>query len=307
MPIIFLLATQVVYINKGSDSINGLVSGQIYYVVYVDANTIKLATDPGGTNIVNLGVTAASTIAHAFRKVGNLSVDGDDITLSSDSKLIVGDIALSGSGGSTFAIGGSVSVNAIVTDTQSYFNNASATALSDLLIEAEDGTILVSVAGAIQVAVNSKSSDDEEGRSDANAVGASVGVNVIDSGVRAYVSGSSITHGGSATLTALSGAEIWAFSVAGSIGVATTSKEDSGSGTFAASGAFSINIIKSVVESYIAQGSTLTATSSGAVTLSAEDNTKIVANAIAVSIGVAVGKDDSGGGAVGDGACRKCN
>ena len=148
-------------------------------------------------------------------------------------------------------------------------------------VSAEDISKIISNAGSIAIS-SAKGNEWGVGL----ALGAAVAVNISDKKIRAGISGANVKADKDVIVTADSNASTWALTMGGfGAGAKGTAKY---AFALAAGAAGSVNLMDSVVESYI-KDSTIE-TSSGGVTLSAEDNASIEANSIVVGIAVAIGK-----------------
>ena len=124
----------IAYNNRGGENIPGLTNGRTYYVIVVNPTTIKLATtlDKALANDADVDITSGLTddLVHSFRKTDNLVLDsGKSISLGSSNLSVLANIAVSGQGADAAAVGGSVTVNTAVSDTQSHITDATAHAL----------------------------------------------------------------------------------------------------------------------------------------------------------------------------------
>ncbi len=167
-------------------------------------------------------------------------------------------------------VAGMLSVNIIKDETEAYINGSSVTEGSgasppplNVVVDAYDDAEIVALGGAV-------------GFGQKNGVGAAIGYNEIQSTILADLDGSTLNVGGSVTVTAQSNQTIGGVV----LGVGATT----GSGT-AATGSVGINIITNTIDAHISDGSNVT--SGGAVSLSATDQSLIIAIAggVAVSFG----------------------
>ena len=125
-----------------------------------------------------------------------------------------------------------------------------------------------------------------QGGGAALSAGVSVAMNDIANQVFAVIDGSTVTSAGSVGLLATSSATIDALTIAGAIGAAGG---QGGGFSFAGAGAGSGNTIKNTVKAAILNGSTVTTTVAGAVSLTARDTSFIKADAGGVGIAAAGG------------------
>ncbi len=123
------------------------------------------------------------------------------------------------------------------------------------------------------------------------SLGVAVAINSVADPVKAFISGSTVSAAGTVSLSASETANIQALTIGGAIGVAGGGGSSVG---VAAAGAGSGNTITDDIEAGITGGSDVTA-QGGGISISATDNSMIVANA--GGVGIAVG--GSGASAVG--------
>jgi hypothetical protein len=167
-----------------------------------------------------------------------------------------------------------VAVNHISDTTLAYIENSAVTDTSALAadIKATDSSTIAAVGGAVGVTKG------------ATALGAAIGYNEIQPTIKAYIHGSTLIATGSVTIQALSDQTI------GGVVIGAAVTTGTGSGLNAA-GSVGVNIITSTIWAYIAGDSQVT--SGGAVSLSAGDQSLIVA----IAGGVAVSLGGNAGGA----------
>ncbi|MBD2469090.1 hypothetical protein [Nostoc sp. FACHB-145] len=176
----------------------------------------------------------------------------------------INNITVAGAGGESFALGGSVSVNNIGTQTLAYIsNNSTVEASQGVTVLATDNSNINSFAGTIAGSGNT-------------AIGASVSTNNVNNKVSAYISASQVTS----TSNVLVNADLTALVRNATVGGA-------GAGTFAAGGSVSVNNIGTVTEADISNGATVNAAQ--AVEVLANDNSDIESLAGQVAIGGTAG------------------
>ena len=147
-----------------------------------------------------------------------------------------------------------------------------------LTLSAIDASVITADAGGAAIAIQTG------GSKTSLAIGASIAVNTIDSSVRATIAESLVTANG-VSLAARNASEIDALTLAGGVGVGT------GGGTaFAGAGSGSGNRIAALTEAGIT-GSRVT--SLGAVTLAANDASRINADAGAAAVQIVTGGANS--------------
>ena len=219
------------------------------------------------------------------------------LTIEALSTETIKTIAAGGAGAEKLALAGGVALNFIESTIDAYISGSPViNAAGSIIIKATDTSAITADAGGVAIAVSiakeEKDGEEEENGGGAGAVGASVAVNEIKNGIKAYVEGSTITSAGSIELTAAEGATIDALSIGGAAAVGTSSK-DSGL-AFAGAGAGSGNTIDNTVEAAILSGSQATTTGTGKVALTATDTSKITADAGGVAVGFASGGKKGG-------------
>ena len=143
--------------------------------------------------------------------MGNLVVNAGSISLDTDNAITVVSVAASGQFASSYTLGGSVSVNTVTATTRADMAHLTASVDNDITLDADEAIVVVSVAGAIQVSLNRSDDEDENDDGKSAAVGASIGLNVIDGDAGATIYGSDITYGGDVSLTANAASSLWHF------------------------------------------------------------------------------------------------
>ncbi len=313
----FATGDRVRYINRGqsNQAIGGLVDGQTYYVIRIDDDIIRLASSAqNASNGVDIDLETTNAGAnHILDPLSgsDAQIDADSLTLKANVAGQVWAFSLAGAivsntdkgspaaatgGGagsqatSGIGLAGDVSLNTVTDITQAYMNDQGTLGITgggDLLFESKNDSLIVTGAGAATFAKQDKTGAAIAGsfsKNELNAVTESflVGMDVVqvdDVDITADYAGSSfsITAG-------LSGA--WA------------------STSIAIAGSFSWNTIESTTQAYVED---VSLTSTGALTISATDDSGVDANAGGVAIAIAASQQGSGTGAVSVGASAAIN
>ncbi|MDA7928851.1 hypothetical protein N9B54_02710, partial [Mariniblastus sp.] len=209
-------------------------------------------------------VGAAVSINNQTNNVESSIVESDiqaeegSVNVSAETESIVRSLAVGGAYAEVFALGGSVSTNNINSSTDAHITSSSVTAGSDTLVTASNQDTIKALTGGIAAASTA-------------AVGAAVGVNKIDSNLRACIVDSVVTVGGDVDVSTLNQSEIESLSIGGAY-----------AGTFALGGSVSVNQIDVDNRACIMGDSTVTA--GGDITVSAVDDSSI--KALAPGLGV---------------------
>ncbi|MGD8420264.1 MAG: hypothetical protein PVJ78_07525, partial [Gammaproteobacteria bacterium] len=251
----------VVYSAEGGTGIGGLEDGETYYVVDVSGNTVKLSEEEGGDAI---DLTSAGS--------GTQSLT---LTRSNDFKTL----ALSGSGSTqkgendNTAFAGAVGVNVVVSNTTASIADGATVGATagnvDVLARQDIGIQNIAGGGALTL------SDD------GTSVGASIGVNYVDSTTIASV-GADSDIDASGNVSAVADASITPLEIVVPIideglGVSVTSLVVGaaiGSGGDAGAGSAAINVFTPVTRASIGADADIDA--GGDVTVRAVDDTRIV-------------------------------
>ncbi|WP_036477316.1 LamG-like jellyroll fold domain-containing protein [Myxosarcina sp. GI1] len=158
-------------------------------------------------------------------------------------------------------------------------NNSTVTSANSgaITIKATDNSTVTADAGGFAVAVSIGS-----GFSGGVTAGVATAENIISNAVSAYIDNAEVTAAGDLTIEATSTSNIENLTMAGAVSVAaSTSASLSASGA----GAATTNDITNTIEAYIQDGSKATSTS-GAISLNAQDNSTIESVAVGGSISV---------------------
>ena len=209
-------------------------------------------------------------------------------------------LAVSGGegGGLGFAGAGSGSGNTIVNTVEASIKDGSTVTSADLgavNVTATDQSTITAAAGSVALGLAGG-----QGGGIGLAVGLSVASNQLGTSgtpdiVQAFIDNSNVTGAGGVNLTATSTPKIWVLTIAGSF---TGSGGEAGGVAFAGAGAGSGNSIQESVGAIISGGS-LVKTTSGAVSLSANDDPTIIADAGGISLAGAFGQGGGAGVTVG--------
>ena len=254
---------------------------------------------------ISLAVNVIDNNINSYISGSTINADGD-VTLDADSNADIWALSIAASGaaaiagssdsGGALSVAGAFAVNTVSNKSEAYITNVGALRssvttlnLGAITLSAEDNTSILANAGGLSFAGAKGSS------AAAGAIGGSLAVNVIANEVRAYISGSTILSDSTLDLSAISTGYVWALTLAGSVALAAGS---SGAGrVIAGAGSVSVNTVANKVESYITnsgtQRSNVTVSNDDSLIMRAIDDTNIVANAGAVSIGASTGTGKS--------------
>ncbi|MBD2516808.1 DUF4347 domain-containing protein [Nostoc sp. FACHB-973] len=278
----FTTGQKVKYANGGS-AIGGLTGQQEYYIIVVNINTIKLAsTAADAQNGIAIDLTSlGSGSSHSFSFTQNASIQA--LTIGGALSASAGQQGLAASGA------GAGSDNAVNKTIEAVIRNGADVEANGVVnLTATDTTNITADAGGVAVAVSI--GKDFSG---ALSVGASQSTNTISNTVKASIDNAKVESTADAiNLTANSTAKIDALTIAGAISVAAGQTALSGSGA----GTSSTNTIDNTIEASIQNNADVDA--SGAVSLTATDNSTIVADAGGVAVALAFGKSVSVGAAL---------
>lgn len=260
----------------GSMAINNIQSDTIAKINQSDVEAggqINVQAASDGTinafsgNFAGVGsaaVGAAVSINNQTNNVESSIVESDiqaeegSVNVSADTESIVRSLAVGGAYAEVFALGGSVSTNNINSSTDAHITSSSVTAGSDTSVTTSNQDTIKALTGGIAAASTA-------------AVGAAVGVNKIDSNLRACIVDSVVTVAGDVDVSTLNQSELESLAIGGAY-----------AGTFALGGSVSVNQIDVDNRACIMGDSTVTA--GGDITVSAVDDSSI--KALAPGLGV---------------------
>ena len=192
----------------GSMAVNNIQSDTIAKIKQSDVEAggqINVQATSNGTinafsgNFAGVGsaaVGAAVSINNQTNNVESSIVESDiqaeegSANVSADTESIVRTLAVGGAYAEVFALGGSVSTNNINSSTDAHITSSSVTAGSDTSVTASNQDTIKALTGGIAAASTA-------------AVGAAVGVNKIDSNLRACIVDSVVTVGGNVDVSTL--------------------------------------------------------------------------------------------------------
>ena len=255
----------------------------------------------GGGGAVTVGASVAvNTIANQVRTYisgSTIDVGASLLTMDAVSNAKIWSLAISGSlaiavgggGGVAVTLAASVAVNTIANTVESYIQSdgdeaASVTNAGGVSMSAQDNSDILGNAGGVTFSVGGGGAGGG-----GIAVGASVAVNTIANTVKTYISDATVTAAGPVALSSDSTSKIWALSIAGAGGASGGSV---GGVSVAVAAAVTVNTVADTIEAFIDDGSNVTTTGTGTVTLAASDNSSILGNAGGVAF-------SGSGGAVG--------
>ena len=191
-----------------------------------------------------------------------------NISLTATNNAEIGAIALGVAGGEEYALGGSVAVNDIESQSDAHIsNNSTVATVGSISITSQDTSEIQALAGAVGISLNK------------SAVGAAISINDINNRTQAYIDLSQVNAGTSVTVDAKETATIQALTLAG-----TAADE------FALGGSISINRIGNHTNAAIRNQSIVNAGTQ--VTVSSADNSTI--QALAGAVGLSLSKSAVG-------------
>ncbi|WP_392533892.1 DUF4347 domain-containing protein [Nostoc sp. C117] len=268
----FTTGQKVKYANGGS-VIGGLTGQQEYYVIVVNTNTIKLAsTEADANNAIAIDLTSlGSGSSHSFSFTQKATIQA--LTIGGAVSGASGKQGLAASGA------GAGSDNAVNRTIEAVIRNKADVKAKEVVnLTATDTSNITADAGGVAVAVSIG-----KDLSAALSVGASQSTNKISNTVKAAIDNAKVESTADAiNLTATSTAKIDALTIAGAISASAGQTLLSASGA----GTSSTNTIDNTIEASIKNNADVDA--SGAVSLTATDNSTIVADAGGVAVALAL-------------------
>ena len=289
----------VIYNDGGGTPIGGLTSGQSYFAIVVDSNTIELAlskadaiaSTPVPITLTGTGTSSSQSLMTLSPTVAAFAIGG----------------ALSASGGEGLSVGfagaGAGAINTVNNDIEAYIQGCSGGPLGvtagsgGVTLQADDDSVIHAETGGFSVAL----AIGTAGGAGSLSVGASKSDNEIGKGsgqfVKAFIDSSTVTTPGTVSIVSLASAQIDSLAMGGSgSGAGASGISIAG----AVAGAVTINNIEEQVTSAIQNSSSVTtSTISGAIDVYATDASIITADAGGVAIAIAFGADGAGSGSVG--------
>jgi len=318
--------TGSVGIGRGSESFAGAGTISVNIIsndteAYVKSSTItELENDPGTVNTLvkardNSGIVAISGAVGASQKasigaaIGYNEIDNDvtayldnvmlttngTLTIEALSESVIGATTVgvaAAAGSGKFAGAGSVSVNIIKNMIEATIENNSAvttTGVGSVTLTATDTSKITADGGGVSIAVASGGQNSGT----ALSTGISVAINEIGNNLYALIDDSTVNSGGDVALLATSTPTIYALTIGGAVAVGSSSEKTGFA--FSGAGAGSGNTIRNTIEAAIKNGSTVTTTGTGEVSLSAMDASTIIADAGGVAIAVGASGQETGG------------
>ncbi len=277
----------VTYENGGGSSIGSLTSGQIYYVIVVDATHIKLAgTENDAVNNQPIPLTSPGTGSSQSLEVQptQFVVGGMAVALPIPISGQLVSVAAAGAGGTNSAGAGAVNLNFVRMDVDAHISsNSNVQAGGNIEVEANDASKIGSGTGSVAISTGSKT-----------AVNASIGLNDIANIITAYVHGSTVqSTGGAVTVSSTEAAQDINVVVGGA---------GSASGN-AFGGSFALNFITNTVDAHIAAsggvglgGTPSLVTAAGKLSVLATDTASIAT--LAGNVGASLSGNFAGAAAV---------
>ena len=256
----------VVYRNGGGTSIGGLVDGETYYVIKVDATHVRLAaTLSDATATANRPIMLTSAGSGASQSLqlrpGTFNTGGVTVDLATPLSGQLISVTAAGAGGKSTSGAGAVSLNFVRMNVDAHISNTGAgqsvQAANNLSVLANDVSQIYSGTGALGLSLGNGA-----------AIDASVGVNDIRNSVVARVDGAIVAStAGNVTVAATETAR--------DINVVFGGAASNSGNAFG--GSFAINNIKNIVDAHIAAvGSTASdASANGTVSVLAKDTASI--------------------------------
>ena len=279
---------------------------------YVDGGTVNAAgdvrisaADSDGADVTNiLSITGGAALTLGKLSIGaavstndinniiRARIDGGadvssvagnvELEATSDAEINAYAIGVSAVAGDNarFTTAGSVTLNNVGNTIEALVADGSTVtaASGNVILTADDHSAILADAGGFAVAIATDSSS--------GAIGASVAVNTITTGVRSGIEDSTVNANG-VILTATGGPSIEALSVAGTVASSSTNS------AFGGAGSWSSNDIDSSIEALILNS---TVTASGDLSLAATDASVINADAGSGAVSIAVLGDSTQAG-----------
>ncbi len=290
------------------------------------SDTSMIVSVAGGVAIATQGAAVGAAVSYnlvtnsikAYIDGSTVDSTGSDVNVRATSSPLLVAIAVGGSGGSGFALGGSITINSIANDLDAHISNGSAiTAHGNVSVTASEGATMYVLAGGIAVSTGSA------------AVGASIAYNYMGgsfdpanpdavdhnsattNGITAYIDGSTVEAGGSVTVGAgfappSSVADPTSALVVTSFKLPTDTSQlfsntiaGSGGAGFALGATVSLNFVRNSENAYIANTpANGSVTAGGPITVYSTDASQIdsgafsIAGAESVAAGAAVATND---------------
>jgi hypothetical protein len=292
-------ATLTPTISAGNDTaINA--SDQSVIVAVAGGLSIGVTESGGGGGSVGVSVAVTNThnTTQAFISGSVVNANGT-VELDANSSSLIVSVSVAGSlgvvtggGGVVGAGAGAVSVNSIDNTIESYIseNSEITTETGSVLLTATDNSDIIAIGGALSLgfAIGGAGGGGL-------TVGASVAVNQIANTVQSYIAGSTILAGDGVALHAASTSDIISVTIAGAAGGAGGSSVGL---MFSGAGSGSDNRVDNTIKSYISDftnadqtitRSTVETSNHGMVSLTALDNSGILAVAGSLSFSLTGG------------------
>ena len=225
----------------------------------------------------------------------------DGITVSASANTTIMTFAIGGalgaagggSGGQGIGLAGAGTGNTITNTVEAYLRggvNAQAGS-GGVSISATDASRITANGGGLGIGVIT----GDGGSSTGVSLGAAIAINSISNTVLAFIDDSTASGEATISVTASETADVWALTIGGAVAVSTG---DSTSTSVALAGAGSGNTVTNDTEARIVDGSSVTTTTAGDVSLTATDDSSVQAYAGGLGVAIAV---SSGGTAAGVG------
>ena len=251
--------------DPGSFTTGGLTITALDKTILVGFNggyaSASITTENTGSSFKNSGLAGSysevklSGATEAYISGTQLNVTGD-VTISATRDNYLGALTLAGSGAPAdggWAVAGSVSIDHFDGNTSAYVKNVRGKISNDLAVTATDGTIFVSLGGAVGVGGGV-------------GVGVSIGYISVVHTIQSYIEGTTLTVGGDVKLDSSDTTAVGALGLA--LGFAR------GKSSFAGAGSISVNKIELILDAHISDASNITAV--GTVVVEASDDSYLV-------------------------------
>ena len=223
------------------------------------------------------------------------AADGINVSATENTGILTfaigGAVAASGGGegGQGIGLAGAGSGDTITNDVEAYMlGGVDADAgLGGVALAATDTSKIAANGGGLGIGISTGDGGSTTGAS----LGVAIAINSVNNTVLAFIDGSQASGEATISLNASEDAAVWALTIGGAVAV---SSGDSTSTSGAAAGAGSGNTVTNDTEARITNGSSVTTTTAGDVTLTSLDGSSIQAYAGGLGIAVAVSSDGNG-------------
>ncbi|BAS59688.1 hemagglutinin/hemolysin-like protein [Leptolyngbya boryana NIES-2135] len=221
------------------------------------------------------GQNTVSQTTNAYLENTTLS-NSKSLTVNATNTSEVYAVVAGGSGAANSAINvgiaGAVTINEIDNSTKAYIANSTTTISGAITVSATDDSTLHADAGGAALAIAIKPSSNAASVS----AGAGLSYNDVTNMVSAYVDKSTLTASGNVAITAASTGTIDSFALGAAAAVSTNASWLAMS--LSGAGAGANNDIETTISAYVTNGSSITTSNSGTISISATDDSDITAD-----------------------------